>query len=44
MIDPPPFAIHRLKKQGIYSMNIEGIIITHCHADHDAGALQTILD
>lgn len=44
MVDPPPFSMHKLKKLGISSMSIEGIIISHCHADHDAGAFQKILD
>jgi glyoxylase-like metal-dependent hydrolase (beta-lactamase superfamily II) len=40
MIDPPPNSaiIH-----GIPPSLIEAVIVTHCHADHDAGAFQKIL-
>lgn len=40
MIDPPPNSaiIH-----GIPHSLIEAVIVTHCHADHDAGAFQKIL-
>lgn len=44
MVDPPPFSTHVLKKMGIPSIMIEWIIITHCHADHDAGTFQKILE
>lgn len=44
MVDPPPFSTHILKKRGITQNMIEWIIITHCHADHDAGAFQKILE
>ena len=37
MVDPPPFCTYNLKKKGIPSTLIEGVIISHCHADHDAG-------
>jgi hypothetical protein len=44
MLDPPPFAQNMLKQHAIPSSIIESIIISHCHADHDAGAFQKILD
>lgn len=44
MVDPPPFSSLALKKLGIPSILIEWIIISHCHADHDAGTFQKILD
>lgn len=44
MVDPPPFSTHLLKKMGVPSIMIEWIIITHCHADHDAGTFQKILE
>ena len=44
MVDPPPFSTYNLKKLGIPSFLIEYIIITHCHADHDAGSFQKILE
>ena len=44
MVDPPPFTTHLLKKIGVPSLLIQWIIITHCHADHDAGTFQKILE
>ena len=37
IVDPPPFANEML--QGVPVRSIDTLIITHCHADHDAGAL-----
>eukprot|EP00003_Mantamonas_plastica_P030628 TRINITY_DN7690_c0_g1_i1.p1 TRINITY_DN7690_c0_g1~~TRINITY_DN7690_c0_g1_i1.p1 ORF type:complete len:635 (-),score=225.39 TRINITY_DN7690_c0_g1_i1:139-2043(-) len=43
MIDPPPFSGDLLRLNGIPSRLIDGVILTHCHADHDAGTFQRIL-
>ena len=43
MIDPPPYSSTSLEKEGIHPQMIFGLMITHCHADHDAGAFQKIL-
>jgi len=43
MIDPPPYSSATLEREGIRSRTIVGIILTHCHADHDAGAFQKVL-
>ena len=43
MIDPPPFSSSTLEHEGIRPQMITAIIITHCHADHDAGAFQKIM-
>jgi len=43
MIDPPPFSSSTLEREGIRPQMIMAIIITHCHADHDAGAFQKIM-
>lgn len=43
MIDPPPYASATLEREGIRPRTIVGIILTHCHADHDAGAFQKVL-
>lgn len=43
MIDPPPFSSQGLKEFGIPPNLIDRIIISHCHADHDAGSFQKIL-
>lgn len=44
MIDPPPFAGNALKKKGVPPNLIEKVIISHCHADHDAGAFHKIIE
>ena len=43
MIDPPPYSSATLELEGIRPRTIVGIILTHCHADHDAGAFQKVL-
>jgi len=43
MVDPPPGSSHALEKLAIPPRFIEGIILTHCHADHDAGTFQKIM-
>lgn len=43
MIDPPPYSSATLEREGIRPRTIVGIIITHCHADHDAGTFQKVL-
>ena len=43
MVDPPPFSGTSLRDFGIPPNIIDKIIITHCHADHDAGSFQKIL-
>lgn len=43
MIDPPPYSTATLERDGIRAGTIVGIILTHCHADHDAGAFQKVL-
>mmetsp|Transcript_7652 Transcript_7652/g.14591 ORF Transcript_7652/g.14591 Transcript_7652/m.14591 type:complete len:1365 (+) Transcript_7652:217-4311(+) len=43
MIDPPPYSSATLEREGIRPRLIVGIILTHCHADHDAGAFQKVL-
>ena len=42
MIDPPPYSTATLEREGLRSNMIVGIILTHCHADHDAGAFQKV--
>ena len=43
MVDPPPFSTAGLKYYGISPNIIDKILISHCHADHDAGVLQKLL-
>jgi hypothetical protein len=42
MIDPPPYSSATLEREGIRPQMIMACIITHCHADHDAGAFQKV--
>ena len=42
MIDPPLFTMKRLQRIGIPPIKIIGIILTHCHSNHDAGTFQEI--
>lgn len=44
MIDPPPFCSEVLRKENVPPNLIDKIILSHCHADHDAGAFQKVLD
>ncbi|CAM9235928.1 unnamed protein product, partial [Hapterophycus canaliculatus] len=43
MIDPPPYASMILQAFNIRPSLIAGVIVTHCHADHDAGTFQKVL-
>lgn len=43
MVDPPPHSTAILEKNQIHPSAIDGIIVTHVHGDHDAGAFQKIL-
>ena len=44
MVDPPVDSTEWLESSNISSKLIDGIILTHCHADHDAGTFQKILE
>lgn len=44
LVDPPVNTTAWLKSNRIDPKHVSTIIITHCHADHDAGSLQKILD
>ncbi len=43
LVDPPVNSTAWLVKNGINTRLIEDIVLTHCHADHDSGTLQKIL-
>eukprot|EP00924_Labyrinthula_sp_SR-Ha-C_P010022 augustus_masked-scaffold_21-processed-gene-5.20-mRNA-1 protein AED:0.08 eAED:0.37 QI:0/-1/0/1/-1/1/1/0/1180 len=43
MVDPPPHSSALLERYGIRPKLITGIILTHCHADHDAGTFQKLI-
>lgn len=44
MIDPPVNSTEWLRKSNVNPRLIHHVILTHCHADHDAGTFQKILD
>ena len=44
MIDPPVNSTEWLLDSNVSPKFIDGIILTHCHADHDAGTFQKILE
>lgn len=43
MVDPPVNSTENLLSLGVSPKLIDNVILTHCHADHDAGTLQKIL-
>ncbi len=43
MVDPPVNSAIDLVERGVNPKVLDSIILTHCHADHDAGTLQKIL-
>lgn len=44
LVDPPADTSAYLKRHNVPAKLVEGIVITHCHADHDGGAFQKILE
>ena len=44
MIDPPVNSTEWLESSNVNPKFIDSIILTHCHADHDAGTFQKILE
>jgi CRP-like cAMP-binding protein len=44
MVDPPANSTLWLKDSNVNSKLIDSVILTHCHADHDAGTFQKILE
>ncbi|MDC3378948.1 cAMP/cGMP-dependent 3',5'-cyclic-AMP/GMP phosphodiesterase [Planctomycetota bacterium] len=44
LVDPPMGTTETLAAGGIAPKLIDGIILTHCHADHDSGTFQKILE
>ncbi|HOJ64330.1 MAG TPA: cAMP/cGMP-dependent 3',5'-cyclic-AMP/GMP phosphodiesterase [Spirochaetota bacterium] len=44
MIDPPVDSTEWLRDSNVNPKLIDSIILTHCHADHDAGTFQKILE
>ncbi|MBF0396886.1 MAG: cAMP/cGMP-dependent 3',5'-cyclic-AMP/GMP phosphodiesterase, partial [Desulfobacterales bacterium] len=44
MVDPPANSTLWLKDSNVNPKLIDSIILTHCHADHDSGTFQKILE
>lgn len=44
LVDPPVDTTRWMRINGVDSRLIEDLILTHCHADHDAGTLQKMLE
>lgn len=44
LVDPPVDTAEFLREQGVPPKLIDGVIVTHCHADHDSGTFQKILE
>ena len=44
MVDPPVDSTEWLLRSNVNPKFIDGIVLTHCHADHDAGTFQKILE
>jgi len=44
LIDPPVDSTDWLEDNEINTKIVDSIILTHCHADHDAGTLQKVLE
>ncbi len=43
MVDPPVDSAEWMRRSGIGGKHVDVLLLTHCHADHDAGALQKIM-
>ncbi|MCO5170237.1 MAG: cyclic nucleotide-binding domain-containing protein [Planctomycetes bacterium] len=44
LVDPPMGSTDLLAQSGIAPKLIDGVILTHCHADHDSGTFQKVLE
>lgn len=44
MVDPPVNTTEWLRKSNVSSKLIDSVILTHVHADHDAGTFQKVLE
>eukprot|EP01116_Phalansterium_solitarium_P000343 TRINITY_DN1021_c0_g1_i1.p1 TRINITY_DN1021_c0_g1~~TRINITY_DN1021_c0_g1_i1.p1 ORF type:complete len:759 (+),score=283.00 TRINITY_DN1021_c0_g1_i1:679-2955(+) len=44
MVDPPLNSRALLQQNGVPSRLVDTVIVTHCHADHDQGTLQKMLE
>ena len=44
LVDPPVDTTQWLRNHGVDSRLIADLVLTHCHADHDSGTLQKLLE
>ena len=44
LIDPPTDTTLHLREAGVMPKLIDGVILTHCHADHDSGVFAKLLE
>lgn len=44
LVDPPVDSTEWLRNNEINTRLVDSLILTHCHADHDAGTMQKILE
>lgn len=44
LVDPPVDTTEYLRERGVSPKLVDGVILTHCHADHDSGTFQKILE
>jgi CRP-like cAMP-binding protein/glyoxylase-like metal-dependent hydrolase (beta-lactamase superfamily II) len=44
LVDPPTDATELLRAAGVAPGTVDSVVLTHCHADHDAGVFQKILE
>lgn len=44
LVDPPVNTTEWMRQQRVNSRLIDDLVLTHCHADHDSGTLQKILE
>jgi CRP-like cAMP-binding protein len=44
LVDPPCDATYVLREAGISPRAVDAVVLTHCHADHDTGVFQKIVE
>jgi CRP-like cAMP-binding protein/phosphoribosyl 1,2-cyclic phosphodiesterase len=44
LVDPPCDATEILRAAGVPPRQVDAVVLTHCHADHDSGVFQKVLE
>lgn len=44
MVDPPVNSTEWMRQHRVNARLVEDLVLTHCHADHDSGTLQKVLE